>query len=176
MADFRARYAAGDPTGWNAVDLGEYLLDYVPRKVGLDDDNHARFPQAVTQVLRVLGETGRLEPRTAEFLGASALSATERFVDRARDLCNFGPAMALTQAMLADGVDLSDQRAVDRWIVAYNKLPEDERHQRVPAFAHGGFFAALSPSPPARPTSRKRRKTAKACKTQRQARRRNRRR
>ena len=174
MADFRTWYADGDPTGWNAVDLGEYLLDFVPRKVGLDDDRLARFPEAVAEVLRFLGETGRLDPLTVKFLADAATSVSERFVDRASDPRNFGPAKAITQAMLADGVDLSDQRAIDGWIAAYNSLPEQERHLRVPALARPAFPTA-PPTPPSRAAASKRKTHAKARKAQRQARSRNRR-
>jgi hypothetical protein len=174
MAGFRASHVDGDLTAWNAVDLGEYLLDFVPRKVGLDDDHLARFPQAVTEVLRFLGETGRLDPIIVESLAAAASSVSERFVDRATDPRSFGPAKAMARAMLADGVDLSDQRAIDGWIAAYNLLPEQERHRRVPALTPPAFpvvlLAAPSPTVPSR-----RKKQAKARKVQRQARRRNRR-
>jgi hypothetical protein len=171
MADFRAWYAIGEVTGWNAVDVGEYLLEFVPQKVGLEDDHVERFPQAVAEVLRFLGATGRLEPRAAELLASTAVAASDEFVERATDPRNFGLAKALTSTMLADGVDLSDQRAIDRWIDAYNTLPEEERHRRVPAFARPAFLAP----PRATPATSRRKPQAKARKTQRQARRRNRR-
>jgi hypothetical protein len=175
MADFRAWYADGEPTAWSAVDIGEYLLDFVPRKVGIDDDHVERFPQAVAEVLRFLGATGRLEPEAAELLARTAIAASEEFVARATDPRNFGLAKAMTTAMLAAGVDPSDQRAVDGWIAAYNALPEEERHRRVPAFARPNFVAPAPPRPQAKPAAGKRKARAKAHKTQRQARRRNRR-
>lgn len=175
MADFRAWYADGEVMGWNAVDLGEYLLDFVPRKVGIEDDQVERFPQAVAEGFRFLGATGRLEPEAAELLATAAVASTGRFVALATDPRNFGLAKAMTTAMLADDVDLADQREVDGWIAAYNALPEEERHRRVPAFAPPGFFAPPSPSPQARPTAGKRKTRANTRKTQRQARRRNRR-
>ena len=33
------------------------------------------------------------------------------------------------QAMLADGVDVTDQRAVDRWIREFNERPFEERDE-----------------------------------------------
>jgi hypothetical protein len=173
MADFRAWYADGDVIGWDAVELREYLLDFVPRKVGIEDEHVERFPEAVAEVFRFLGATDRLEAEAAEECAKAALAAADRFVERARDPRNFGLAKAMTTAMLADGVDLSEQAAIDGWIASYNALPEEERHQRVPAFALPGFFSP--PAPTRRPTATKRKPAAKARKTQRQARRRNRR-
>ncbi len=175
MADFRAWYADGAVTGWDAVDLGEYLLDFVPRKVGIDHDHVERFPQAVAEVFRFLGATGRRDPTAAEQLATAAVAATDEFVERATDPRNFGLAKAMTSAMLADGVDLSSQAAVERWIAGYNALPEEERQRRVPAFARPVLLAPPSPRRQARPATSKRKTAAKVRKTQRQARRRNRR-
>lgn len=175
MADFRAWYADGDVTGWNAVDLGEYLLDFVPRKVGIEDGHVERFPEAVAEVFRFLAATGRLEAEAAEELGSAALAAADRFVAAARDPRNFGLAKAMTAAMLEDGVDLADQASIQRWIAAYNALPEEERHGRIPAFARPAFMppAAPRPRPAVRSARGKRKSNAKARKTQRQARKRN---
>ena len=176
MADFRAWYSDGEPTAWSAVALGEYLLDFVPRKVGIEDDHLERFPQAVAEVFRFLGATARLEPRAAELLAAAAVAASEKFTARASDPRNFGLAKAMTTAMLADGVDLADRRQVDRWIADYNALPEDERHRRVPAFALPGLPSLPLPAPSRqqRPASRTRKSAATARKAKRRARRRNR--
>ena len=175
MADFRAWYADGDVTGWTAVDLGEYLLGFVPRKVGLEDDHVERFPEAVVEVFRFLGATGRLEPATAQLLASAAVAAVAEFIERATDARNFGLAKAMTSAMLADGVNLSDRGAIDAWIGSYNSLPGEERHRRVPAFARPDIFAPPPPTPRATPAATKRKPRAKARKAQRQARRRNRR-
>jgi hypothetical protein len=52
MADFRTSYAGGVLEGWNEPDLEEFLLDWVPRKVGLEDDDIEAAPEAVSWVLR----------------------------------------------------------------------------------------------------------------------------
>jgi hypothetical protein len=49
---FAARFERprGDVAEWNSVDLGEYLLDFVPRKIGIEDRDVERFPEAVAEV------------------------------------------------------------------------------------------------------------------------------
>jgi hypothetical protein len=178
MADFRAWYADGRVAGWSAVDLGEYLLEFVPRKVGIEDSHVELFPRAVAEVFRFLSATGRLEAVAAEDLGKAALEAADRFVAAARDPSNFGLAKAMTAAMLADGVDLADEAAVQGWIGGFNALPEEERHGRIPAFARPRWSALplpAAPNPPARPAGGKRKTAAKGRRAQRQARKRNRR-
>jgi hypothetical protein len=175
MADFQACYGGGDVADWNAIDLGDYMLEFVPRKVGIEDGHIELFPEAVAEVFRFIAAIGSLDSEAAEELGKAALAAADRFAATARDPRNFGLAKAMTAAMLEDGVDLGDQEAIQRWIAAYNALPEEERHRRVPAFARPAFVAPSAPTPHARPAGGKRKTAAKARKTQRQARRRGRR-
>ncbi len=175
MADFRAWYANGDVVDWDVLDLGEYLLDFVPRKVGIEDDHVELFPEAVAEVLGFLAATGRLEAEAAEMLRRATLELTDPFVAAARDPRNFGLAKAMTAALLADGVDLADHSAVQDWIDGFNALPEEERHERVPAFARPVFAAPSAPKPSARSAGGRRKTAAKVRKTQRQARKRNRR-
>lgn len=158
MAEFRLSYCATGPADWNAGDLHEYLLDYVPRKVTIAEEDIERFPLGVAEVLHFLGETGRLDAHEASDLAGRAAACAARFTAAARDRSNYGPAKALVTAMLADGVDLHDQHQVDSWIATYNALPLGERRARTS-------------SPPTATSVKKRAKTRKA---QRQARRRHR--
>jgi hypothetical protein len=170
MYDYRAGYADGDLAGWSEWELEEFLLDYVPRKVGLEDEDIDAVPATVCHVLRFLAESGRLETRAAARLGARALRLQRKFCEAARDPERFGLAKAMSAAMEADGVDLFDQDAIQGWIDEFNSLTVAEREDRVPA------LAAPQAPPGPEPAPKKRRSTAaKAKKRQRQARRRNRR-
>src|SRR5919201_2512732 len=72
MAEFRLSYCATGPADWNAGDLHEYLLDYVPRKVTIAEEDIERFPLGVAEVLHFLGETGRLDAHEASDLAGRA--------------------------------------------------------------------------------------------------------
>lgn len=43
-----------------------------------------------------------------------------------------GPAAALIRAMIAEGVDLDDQDAIDAWIEDFNALPYEDRERLLP--------------------------------------------
>lgn len=169
MADFRAHYLDGDLAGWAAADLEEFLLDFVPRKVGLEPESVERFPDAVADVLRCLGGLGRLDPRLADELATAALDLREEFVAEARDPSNWGLAKGMFAAMSMAGVDPTDETAVQGWIDTFNGRPVEERERLVPALSlpHAGASGG---------GARRSKATAKAKKAQRQARRRNRRR
>jgi hypothetical protein len=77
----------------------------------------------------------------------------------------------MTAAMAADGVEVTDQGAVQAWIDDFNALPEEGRIERVPVLASlpGG------PAPTSAGDKRRAKTAAKAKKRERHARRRNRR-
>jgi hypothetical protein len=171
MAEFHMSQCDGTVAGWDPIELHEFLVGHIPRKLDLAEDEIDRFPLAVAEVLRFLRETGRLDHDTACDLALRAIAATDEFVAAAADPGNFGPAKALFAAMAADGVDVQDQDAVNTWIEAYNGLSIEERKRRVPM----SLPSADVVGPPAGPVGGKGRpRPAKARKAQRQARRRNR--
>jgi hypothetical protein len=169
MGDFRAFYCDGRVAAWNPVDLEAFLFDFVPRKVGLDDEDVGRFPGAVAEVLRFLGETGRLDSRQAGDLGGLALAARDEFVEAATDPSSWGLAKGMFAAMTAAGVDPTDDDAVQAWIDMFNSQPREERERLMPALGD----LPLPAGPPQGPSGAKR-KAAKAKKAQRQARKRSR--
>lgn len=149
----------------------EFLLDHMAESDDLLDRDAERVPAAVAEVLRFLAETDRLDPAEAQDLAEAATALTRRFVAvRSRRRTSEGPAAALILAMTADGVDLHDRAAVAAWIADYNSLTIAERKARVPMRSLGDDVVAV----PSR--GGKRGRAVKARKTQRQARRRNRRR
>ena len=170
MADFLAYYVDGHVAGWGARELEEFLLDFVPRKVSLEDNEIEPFPEAVAETLRFLGATGRLNGKRADALVQKATRLAPAFARAARDPRNFGLAKGMAAAMAADGVDLTDEGAVQEWLVRFNDLPRQDREQRMPALTW--FLAPGSAASSSK--SAKRRGPAKAKKAQRQARRRSR--
>jgi hypothetical protein len=168
MASFRAGYRGGVHTPWTEHDLVEFLLDYVPRKVDVAEEDVERFPLAVSHVFHFLSESGVVPARAALAFAATTLEMTREFVEAASDPANFGPAKALAGAMARDGVDLGDRAAIDTWIGEWNSLPIEERRrlpmalpEPPPDVVHAG------PGTPAKRTA--------ARKAARKARRRNRR-
>jgi hypothetical protein len=162
MGDFRAFYLDADLFGWEADELEEFLLDWVPRKVSLQGEEIGGFTKAVADAFRFFGETGRLGEREAEALAEQALSSGEEFAAEMADPAKAGPSRRLFDAMAAEGVEIGDPDAMHAWIDDFNARPFEERDRIV--------GPALESRAPKRHTKPKRRKAQK------QARRRNRRR
>ena len=109
------------PADLGPGDLEELLLRVYPRKVTVLDraDSEDAIP-AVRDFLAYLAESGGMTEGAARTLERELDRVAPQFADAVMDPANWGTARSFVQAMAADGVDMSDQTAVDRWIAAYN--------------------------------------------------------
>ncbi len=109
------------PADLGQGDLEEVLLRVYPRKVTVFDraDTEDTIP-AVRDFLAYLAESGGMTEAAARKLKHELDRIAPRFADAVMDPANWGTARSFVQAMAANGVDMSDQTAVDGWIAAYN--------------------------------------------------------
>jgi len=109
------------PADLGEGDLRELLLRIYPRKMTVFDvaDTEDTVP-AVRDFLAYLAERGEIPEGRARSLERELDEIAPRFGDVMMDPSNWGMAGSIVHAMAADGVDLDDQAAVDRWISAYN--------------------------------------------------------
>ena len=80
-------------------------------------------------LLAFLADTGRLTGAAARRLGRELDQVAPRFAGAVMDPSRWGMARSLTQAMVTEGVDITDSAAVQDWIATYNasapEPPED---------------------------------------------------
>jgi hypothetical protein len=109
------------PADLGAGDLKELLLSIYPRKITvLDPAGIEDTVPSVRDFLAYLTERGEIPEGTARALERELDEIAPRFTEVMMDPSNWGMAGSLVHAMAADGVDLDDQAAVDRWISGYN--------------------------------------------------------
>ena len=109
------------PADLGEGDLRELLLRVYPRKMTvLDPADTENTVPAVRDFLAYLAERGELPEGRARALERELDEIAPRFTEVMMDPSNWGMAGSLIHAMAADGVDLDDQAAVDRWISGYN--------------------------------------------------------
>lgn len=131
--DYLCDYGPGDPLRWNPVAVELFLLDWCPRKLAVDRDAIEGFPAALRALVRFTGRRAGL--------GEHLIAETTRAVDRFRrefaeamaDPRRFGPAKAMFVQMLAEGVDVRDPAAVQRWVEDFNSRPFEERDRLLPS-------------------------------------------
>lgn len=169
MLDYKWRYGDRRLSSWTTADLGEYLLDYFPRKVSADHELVVDTPSCVVAFLRMLDDHGALQGQSMDALGAHVEAVTEAFRGAAEDRHRWGPAKSTVMTMLEGGVDPDDPDAVREWIV--NAQPPVSE-------GHPGQWTAAGPRPhdgPRRVGRTSSAARAKQRKSARAARRRNRR-
>jgi hypothetical protein len=120
--------AGGELSSWIADDLRELLLELFPQALAIPDEDLPRVIPSVRTFLRFLNEAGLLDP-DGDRLGA--LDATldwiePQFLEAMRDTSRFSPAKAALSALRAEGVDLGDLQAVDRFLSEF-QLPAETR-------------------------------------------------
>lgn len=125
--DARCDYGDGDPLRWSPTVVELFMLDFLPRKATLDAAEIRAVPDVLAAWVRfALTERG-LEERWIAETERTVRTLAPEFRRAATDPSRFGPAKALVHAMMADGVDLTDARAVQAWIDAFNERPLEER-------------------------------------------------
>ena len=125
--DARCDYGDGDPLRWSPIVTELFMLDFLPRKAFLNAAEIRVLPDVLRAWVRFALTRRGLEERWIAETEAAVSRFAPRFRQAATDERSFGPAKAITNAMLADGVDLTDQDAVDGWIEAFNARPLEER-------------------------------------------------
>ena len=122
LLDLMQNYLSIDrPADLGPGDLEELLLRVYPRKVSVPDraDTEDTIP-AIRDFLAYLRGNGEMAEGAARRLERELDRIAPRFADAVMDPSNWGMARSFVQAMAADGVELDDQAAVDRWIAGYN--------------------------------------------------------
>ncbi len=117
----RDHLGIGRPADLGQGDLEELLLRIYPRKITVLDraDTEDTIP-AVRDFLAYLAESGEMAEAAVRKLERELDRIAPRFADAVMDPANWGMARSFVQAMAADGVEMGDQAAIDRWIAAYN--------------------------------------------------------
>jgi hypothetical protein len=128
--DYTCNYTPdGDPYRWSPTVVEVFLLGWLPRKALLDIGE----VRAVPSVLKSWVQFALAKRGLAESLVDETQRAVDAFAPEFRrastDQKSFGPAKAITNAMMASGVDLSDQAAVTAWIEDFNRRPFEERDE-----------------------------------------------
>ena len=126
---FRCDYSDGEPLRWSPIGVELFMVDWLARKATLDAVEIRNLPEVLKAWIRfALGKRG-LEERWIEETEAAVDRWTKAFRQEVTNTDNFGPAKAIGQAMMADGIDLTDKSAVGRWIEDFNQRPFEERDE-----------------------------------------------
>jgi hypothetical protein len=171
MLQWKGGYDDGRLGHWTQADLAEYLLDYFPRKVSVDEATLSAVPDCVRAFLAFLRERGSLSGDPLEQLEQACEELRDEFQQAAGDSSHWGLAKSMVMQMQAEGIDPSAAGASDAWMADFNARPREQRDAIIGPAADRMARAAGFPTGGPRAPKQK----AQRRKAQRQARKRNRR-
>ena len=123
----RFKASRGEPGDrWTADEVEEYLLRHYPARGSAPDEDLERIPASLDAFLEWLGTLGTGRVVALRAARERLARCRERFLTDARDPRRFGPAKTLLRAMLREGVDPTDSRAVDAFMTEFNRRVEKD--------------------------------------------------
>ena len=117
---YKVDYADGALERFPAEDVREFLLDYFPRKLTVEEATIERTPEILLAFFAWLEHSGRLPQRSARAIARCIEENRQLFFRYARDESRFGMAKSFCTLMRREDVDITDREAVDRFMVGYN--------------------------------------------------------
>jgi hypothetical protein len=127
MLQWKGGYDDGRLGRWTQADLVEYLLEYFPRKVSVEDETLLAVPECVRAFLGFLNARGSLSGEPLEELEQACDELSAEFHARARESSHWGLAKSMVMQMQADGIDPSTPGALDAWMTDPNARPREQR-------------------------------------------------
>lgn len=121
LVDFRDGHGEGDLDRWSPVVVEIALLDWLPRKATLSDAEVSALPPVLRALVRFTGARRGLSGADIAETLAAVDSLEAQFRGAMSDTDSYGPGKRIAQAMQADGVDLEDAAAVQRWVDDFNR-------------------------------------------------------
>jgi len=118
--DYACDYGAGDPLRWSPTSVELFLTDWASRKVHWEAEDVPWVPEVLDALVAHCGELKELDPGLIEQTREAVDEFGGDFLVREMEGTSKGPAAQVVASMLADGVDVTDQAAVQRWINTYN--------------------------------------------------------
>jgi hypothetical protein len=138
--DWKWGYGDGDLARWRVEDVGEFLLEWCPRKLSASAAECESIPVALSAFVTFLESEALLAAGSSPAAEVAEVTGAVRgeFVAAMGDPSKFGLAKSLFGAASSDGVDISDQAELEEWIAEFNASRIEERRQILP----DGVFAA----------------------------------
>ena len=132
LLDWKRDYRDGASTHWTTADIAEFMLDFAPRKMTMDDEAVRTMPECLAAFMDFLDRDRALEGDPADVLRQTCERLAQESADACHDPSCWGMAKSFAMQMMADGVDLADPDAAEAWIVARD-LRQVARRQTQPS-------------------------------------------
>jgi hypothetical protein len=127
VLEYKWQYLDPNLTAWSVDDVRTLLFEIFPAKVEFGPNDAGDFIAGFAAFLRFLSTQCLLSEGTGERLARRVEDARAEFEAAMTDVERFSPGKRLVAEMIADGVDPTDQEAMDRWVARFNERSFEER-------------------------------------------------
>ena len=127
MLQWKGGYDDGRLGRWTQADLADYLLDYFPRKVSVEEETLNAVPECVRAFLGFLHVRGSLSGEPLAQLEQACEELCDEFHERVGDSSQWGLAKSMVMKMQAEGIDPSAPGALAAWMTDFNARPREQR-------------------------------------------------
>jgi hypothetical protein len=125
---FGCDYSDGDPLRWSPVVVELFMADWLPRKALLESPIE-KVPEVLRAWVRFAGRRRGMPEDLIQDAVAAVADWEGEFMSAMKDSRRFGPSKAIVEAMLDEGIEISDKAAVDAWVKDFNARSEEERRK-----------------------------------------------
>jgi hypothetical protein len=131
--------------GISGADVREYLMEFLPRRVDVPEDQVELVPDYLSEYFRWLGDAGREAAGRVRDVRDEIERRREAFTREARNPARWGPAKTVASHARRAGVDLGDPEQAGRFIEEFN-----ERLREDPSLLRPDLGSASAPPRPKR--------------------------
>ncbi|MGH9024120.1 MAG: SEC-C metal-binding domain-containing protein [Acidimicrobiia bacterium] len=121
MVQYLCSYEGAPPWSWDPGRAVDYLSDHFVRKMATDDARTVRSaPDHVLRFVLFWESEGKLSAAERVEIERAVEKERRVFIRAALDPSRWGMGKGISMQMAADGVEVTDQGAVQDWIMKYN--------------------------------------------------------
>jgi hypothetical protein len=132
LLDWKRDYHDADSTRWTVAHVDEFMLDFAPRKMTMDDEAIRTLADCLAAFMGFLDREGKLEGDGVDALTETCERHRGKSVAACRDPSRWGMSKSIAMQMISDGVDPTDPAASEAWIAAYNTRLTAARNEPRP--------------------------------------------
>lgn len=135
LLDWKRDYHDGHPARWTVAHVEEFMLDFAPRKMTMDDEAIHTLPDCLAAFMGFLDRAGKLEGDSVDALRKTCERLRRKSIAACQDPSHWGIAKSIAMQMIADGVDPADPVSGEAWIAAYDMrqlAAGDDPHGHTP--------------------------------------------
>jgi hypothetical protein len=121
IATFSLDYVLGTALRFSPVMVEVFCLDWAPRKIALDNDEFTLLPDVLAAWIRFTGHRRGIPDDAISSAVDAAYEYASEMIELSKDPRNWGPGKTMALGIARQGIDPTDQAALDEFVAQVNR-------------------------------------------------------